>query len=126
MFRDPPIQQGMEDMSNGVIGFISSSVSSLLNYVYRLFVQPWIGMFGYNRPVSIDRNFYTFEDRSAVDPPLTTALSVNWHDLGTTVFQVLSSLLGKNQVQPSKLPATFQSPESSADSTGSISAINPL
>ncbi|KZS13271.1 uncharacterized protein LOC116923680 [Daphnia magna] len=122
----PPVQQEMEGSSGGVFGFIFSTLSSILNYVYRIFVQPWIGMLGYSRSASVDKNFYTVEGRSAVDPPIAVASSVNWHDMGTTVFQVLSSLLGNTQARPSKLPQSFSSKDASTDSTGPISAINPL
>ncbi|KAI9554636.1 hypothetical protein GHT06_019909 [Daphnia sinensis] len=122
----PPVQQVTEGSSGGVFGFIFSTLSSMLNYVYRIFVQPWIGMLGYNRSASVDKNFYTVEGRSAAaDPPIAVASSVNWHEMGTTVFQVLSSLLG-NKARPSKLPPAFSSKDSSTDSSGPVSAINPL
>ncbi|XP_057376122.1 uncharacterized protein LOC130697006 [Daphnia carinata] len=123
---NPHVQQVMEGSSGGVFGFVFSTLSSMLNYVYRIFVQPWIGMLGYSRSASIDKNFYTVEGRSAVDPPIAVASPVNWHEMGTTVFQVLSSLLGNNQARPSKLKPSFSPKESSTDSTGPISAINPL
>ncbi|EFX80444.1 hypothetical protein DAPPUDRAFT_243696 [Daphnia pulex] len=119
---NPPVQHVTEAKPSGYFGFFYSAVSSLLNYLHQLFVQPWMGFVGLGQSSSarMDRNAYTVEGRSA---PTSSALtSTDWHEIGTTAFNVLSSIFLKNKSRPTTIPSS-----SPAQSTPApLSAIKPL
>lgn len=127
-YRVPPVQQMTEAKPTGITGFVYSTVTSLFNYLYRLFVQPWIEFVGLGQsaPTPMDRNAYTVEGRSAPVPSYSsTPTASNWYEIGTTAFNVLSSIYLKNKPRPPTTPSTLSS--SPVQSTPvSMSAINPL
>jgi hypothetical protein len=121
VYSNPPVQQVTEAKPTGYFGFISSAVSSLLNYLHQLFIQPWIGFVGLGQPSStrMDKNAYTVEGSAPTSSALT---STDWHEIGTTAFNVLSSIFLKNKPRPTTIPSS-----SPAQSTPApLSAIKPL
>lgn len=76
---------------------ISSALSSLMNYVYRIFLQPWIAVIetldssgsSADNSSTMDKSFYTVEGRSAIDP---SSKPVKWREVGTAIFEVISKL----------------------------------
>ena len=121
---NPPVQHVMEGKPTGYFGFIYSAITSLLNYIHQLFVQPWIGIvgLGQSNAAQMDRNAYTVEGRSA---PTSRALtSTDWHEIGTTAFNVLSSIFLKNNPRPQATTLPSSSPVQSTPAP--LSAIKPL
>lgn len=118
------MQQATEAKVTGFFGFFYSAVTSLLNYLHQLFVQPWVGFVGLGQSSSarMDRNAYTMEGRSAPTSPALT--STDWHEIGTTAFNVLSSIFLKNKPRPTTTTPPSSSPAQSTPAP--LSAINPL
>lgn len=123
VYSNPPVQHVTESKPTGYFAFIYSAVSSLLNYLHQLFVQPWIGFVGLGQSSSarMDKNAYTVEGRST--PATSSALtSTDWHEIGTTAFNVLSSIFLKNKPRPTTLPSSTPAQSTPAP----LSAIKPL
>ncbi len=120
----------MEAKPTGITGFVRSAVTSLFNYFYKLFVQPWIALVGLGSSATtpMDRNAYTVEGRSAPvsSHSATQPIASDWHEIGTTAFKVLSSIFLKNKPRPPTTPSTLSSSPDQSTPTPILSAINPL